>query len=160
VRAGQALGLRLFDGDEALPLQALEHRKRRRQWLAALAAMPAPVRDRYLDEGGQELGRCLLAYLPTWTFKGGRRHRLPNKKSLLGGHYRLPGRQRGNATVSRLSLVVFFIAVYRKRRQAGEGMHRRVRISGVEFYDDHHTLAPVFFKTPSSRRLHVPQMGI
>src|SRR5262249_14286267 len=37
-----------LDGDEALPLQALEHRKRRRQWFAALAVMLAPVRDRYL----------------------------------------------------------------------------------------------------------------
>ena len=48
---------RLLDGDEALPLQALENRKRRRQWFTALAVMPAPVRDRRLDEGGQELGR-------------------------------------------------------------------------------------------------------
>src|SRR5215831_1041602 len=57
--ARQALGPRLLDGHETFPLQALEHRKRRRQWFAALAVMPAPVRDRYLDEGGQELGRRL-----------------------------------------------------------------------------------------------------
>ena len=58
---GQDLGGRwLLDGDEALPLQALEHRKRRRQWFTALAAMPAPVCDRHLDEGGQELGRRLF----------------------------------------------------------------------------------------------------
>src|SRR5262245_65276267 len=50
---------RLLDGDEALPLQALEHRKRRRQWLTALAVMPTPVRDRRLDNGDQELGRRL-----------------------------------------------------------------------------------------------------
>jgi len=48
----------LLDGHEALPLQALEHRERRRQWFTALAVMPAPVRDRYLHESGQELGRC------------------------------------------------------------------------------------------------------
>jgi len=42
----------LLDGDEALPLQALEHRERRRQRFIALAVVPAPVRDRYLDEGG------------------------------------------------------------------------------------------------------------
>ena len=53
----QDLGLRHLDGHEALPLQALEHRKRRRQWFTVLAVMPAPVRDRYLDEGGQKLGR-------------------------------------------------------------------------------------------------------
>src|SRR5262249_14853793 len=54
----QALGdPRLVDGDETLPLQALEHRERRRQWFTALAVMPAPVRDRHLDEGGQELAR-------------------------------------------------------------------------------------------------------
>ena len=55
---------RLLDGDEALPLQALENRKRRRQWFTALAVMPAPVRDRYLDEGGRELGRCRLRQQP------------------------------------------------------------------------------------------------
>src|SRR5262249_30996541 len=49
----------LLDGDEALPLQALEHRERRRQWFTALAVMPTPVRNRYLDEGGQKLGRRL-----------------------------------------------------------------------------------------------------
>src|SRR5215831_14504286 len=47
----------LLDGHEALPLQALEHREHRRQWFPARAVMPAPVRDRDLDEGGQELGR-------------------------------------------------------------------------------------------------------
>src|SRR5262249_41736225 len=54
---GQGLGLRRLDGHEALPLQALEYRERRRQWLTALAVMPAPVRDRRLDDGDQELGR-------------------------------------------------------------------------------------------------------
>src|SRR5215472_8861100 len=43
----QALGRRLLDGDEALPLQALKDRKRRRQWFTAPAVIPAPVRDRY-----------------------------------------------------------------------------------------------------------------
>src|SRR5262249_11937778 len=54
---GQDLALRRLDSDEALPLQAFEHRKRRRQWFAALAVVPASVRDRYLDEGDQEFGR-------------------------------------------------------------------------------------------------------
>ena len=49
----------LLDSDKAFPLQALEDRKRRRQWFTALTVVPAPVRDRYLDEGGQELGRRL-----------------------------------------------------------------------------------------------------
>src|SRR5215831_2527554 len=57
--ARQALGPRLLDGHETFPLQALEHRKRRRQWLTALAVMPTPVRDRRLDNGDQELGRRL-----------------------------------------------------------------------------------------------------
>ena len=59
VPTGQDLGRRRLDGHEALPLQALEHRERRRQRFTALAVMPASVRDRDLDEGGQELGRCL-----------------------------------------------------------------------------------------------------
>ena len=50
---GQALGgRRILDSHEALPLQTLEDRERRRQWFTALAVMPAPVRDRDLDEGG------------------------------------------------------------------------------------------------------------
>src|SRR5215831_10545328 len=53
----QGLALGFLDGAEALPLQALEHRKRRRRLLTTLAIMPAPVRDRYLDEGDQKLGR-------------------------------------------------------------------------------------------------------
>src|SRR5215831_15729307 len=87
----------LLNGHEALPLQALEHRKRRRQWFAALAVMPAPVRDRYLDVDPSE----------------GRHHRLPNKKSLLGRHQRLPCRQRrtGERSGARLSLVVVFISI-------------------------------------------------
>ena len=56
---GQDLGLRHLDGHKALPPQALKHRKRRRQRFTAPAVMPASVRDRDLDEGGQELGRCL-----------------------------------------------------------------------------------------------------
>jgi hypothetical protein len=38
----------------------------------------------------------------------------------------------------------------------GKGMHRRFGISGVELCDDHHTLLPVFFKTPGSCRIYVP----
>src|SRR5262249_30423341 len=67
----------LLDGHETFPLQALEHRERRRQWFTVLAVMPAPVRDRYLDEGGQELGR-----------------------RPLGGHQRLPGLQKGETVAS------------------------------------------------------------
>ena len=57
---GQALGgRRILDGHEALPPQALEDRERRCQQLPAFAVVPAPVHDRYLDEGSQELGRRL-----------------------------------------------------------------------------------------------------
>jgi hypothetical protein len=42
----------------------------------------------------------------------------------------------------------------------GQGVQGRIRVPGVEFCDDHHALAPVFFKTPSSRRLHVLQMPL
>jgi hypothetical protein len=52
VRARASTDNRLLDGDEALTPQALEDRKRRRQQFTVLAVVPAPVRDRYLDEGG------------------------------------------------------------------------------------------------------------
>src|SRR6516164_5009909 len=55
---GQGLGGRwLLDGDEALPLQALEHRQRRRQQFTLLAVVPTLTCDRRLDGGDQELGR-------------------------------------------------------------------------------------------------------
>src|SRR5215472_11638876 len=55
---GQALGgRRRFDGHEAFPLQALEHRERRRQQFTLLAVVPTPTCDRRLDGGDQELGR-------------------------------------------------------------------------------------------------------
>ena len=53
----QGLGLRLLDGHEALPLQALEHSERRGQQLTLLAVMSPPARDRRFDGGDQELGR-------------------------------------------------------------------------------------------------------
>jgi hypothetical protein len=53
----QDLASGLLDGNEALPLQAFEHRQHRHQWFATLTVMPAPVRDRYLNEGSQELSR-------------------------------------------------------------------------------------------------------
>jgi hypothetical protein len=56
---GQDLGPRLLDGHEAFALQALEHRERRRQQFTALAVVPTPARDRRLDGGNQERGRCL-----------------------------------------------------------------------------------------------------
>src|SRR5215831_19145268 len=64
-RRRTATGWRL-DGDEALPLQALEHRKRRRQWFTALAVVPAPVRDRRLDGGDQETRPLGWAGTSTW----------------------------------------------------------------------------------------------
>src|SRR5262249_52068387 len=54
---GQGLGPRLLDGDEAVPLQALEDRARRRQQFTALTIVLTPARDRRLDNGDQELGR-------------------------------------------------------------------------------------------------------
>src|SRR5262249_58507895 len=54
---GQGLGARLLDGDEAVPLQALEDRARRRQQFTALTIVLTPARDRRLDNGDQELGR-------------------------------------------------------------------------------------------------------
>src|SRR6516164_7885000 len=63
--AGQALGgRRILDGHETFPPQALEDRERRRQQLPAFAVVPTPVRDRYFDEGGQELGRRLFVARP------------------------------------------------------------------------------------------------
>jgi len=50
--AGQGLGgLWLLDGHEAFTLRALKNRARRRQQLPALAIVPAPARDRRLDNG-------------------------------------------------------------------------------------------------------------
>ena len=46
VPTGQALGARLLDGDEALPLQALENRERRRQQFTAFAIVFAAMCDR------------------------------------------------------------------------------------------------------------------
>src|SRR5215831_1158002 len=55
---GQGLGGPwLLDGHEAFPLQALEHRERRRQQFTLLAVVPTPTCDRRLDGGDQELGR-------------------------------------------------------------------------------------------------------
>src|SRR6516165_10340375 len=55
---GQGLeGPWLLDGHEAFPLQALEHRERRRQQFTLLAVVPTPTCDRRLDGGDQELGR-------------------------------------------------------------------------------------------------------
>src|SRR6516164_9250731 len=55
---GQGLGGPwLLDGHEAFPLQALEHRERRRQQFTLLAVVPTPTCDRRLDGGAQELGR-------------------------------------------------------------------------------------------------------
>src|SRR6516225_6811960 len=55
---GQGLGGPwLLDGHEAFPLQALEHRDRRRQQFTLLPVVPTPTCDRRLDGGDQELGR-------------------------------------------------------------------------------------------------------
>src|SRR5262249_16649529 len=55
---GQGLGGPwLLDGHEAFPLQALEHRERRRQQFTLLAVVPTPTCDRRLDGGDQELVR-------------------------------------------------------------------------------------------------------
>jgi hypothetical protein len=55
---GQGLGGPwLLDGREASPLQALEHRERRRQQFTLLAVVPTPTCDRRLDGGDQEPGR-------------------------------------------------------------------------------------------------------
>ena len=55
---GQGLGGPwLLDGHEAFPLQALEHRERRRLQFTLLAVVPTPTCDRRLDGGDQELGR-------------------------------------------------------------------------------------------------------
>src|SRR5262249_52062547 len=54
---GQGLGFRRLDGDEALPLQALEDRARRRQQFTALTIVLTPACDRRLDGDDQERGR-------------------------------------------------------------------------------------------------------
>jgi hypothetical protein len=50
-RHGVGMSFAIRIGDEVVE-PGLEHRERRRQWFTALAVVPAPVGDRYLDEGG------------------------------------------------------------------------------------------------------------